>query len=386
MGKRDSLVLTIKPVAQLKNLDFGFPFAFNIASKMPGVDQKSTTSQLDDPRNAVVEEEEEEEKRKVVKVDELPPDLQRVHKSFSNRTTKEYRGHKSKVHTVHWNCEGRKLASGSVDKTVRIWTPDRGTDVRYSYELKGHTDSVDQLRWDPTHPDRLATASCDGTVRIWDQRQAKCNHIIQTNGENINICWSADGTKIAVGNKEDVINFIDAQTFKIEKTLKNNVEINEITWNKKGDLFFMTTGQGTVKVLEYPSLKLLHTIRAHGINCYCLELDPTGRYLATGSADSLVSLWDMKEFTCLRTIDQLDWPVRTISFSHDGRFLASASEDLVIDISDVETGLSVFKIPCTAAINTVSWHPSRYYLAYAGDDASSDGTHLGNLRIFGMHS
>lgn len=44
------------------------------------------------------------------------------------------------------------------------------TDIRYSVELKGHTDSVDQLDWDPTHPDRLATASCDKTARIWDQR------------------------------------------------------------------------------------------------------------------------------------------------------------------------------------------------------------------------
>lgn len=35
---------------------------------------------------------------------------------------------------------------------------------------------------------------------------------------------------------------------------------------------------------------------------------------------------------------RLDWPVRTLSFSYDGHMLASASEDLVIDIADVETG------------------------------------------------
>lgn len=35
---------------------------------------------------------------------------------------------------------------------------------------------------------------------------------------------------------------------------------------------------------------------------------------------------------------RLDWPVRTLSFSHDGKLIASASEDLVIDIAHVETG------------------------------------------------
>lgn len=35
---------------------------------------------------------------------------------------------------------------------------------------------------------------------------------------------------------------------------------------------------------------------------------------------------------------RLDWPVRTLSFSHDGKMLASASEDHFIDIAEVETG------------------------------------------------
>lgn len=41
-------------------------------------------------------------------------------------------------------------------------------------ELKGHTDSVDQLCWDPKHSDLIATASGDKTVRLWDVR-SKCS-------------------------------------------------------------------------------------------------------------------------------------------------------------------------------------------------------------------
>lgn len=43
------------------------------------------------------------------------------------------------------------------------------------------------------------------------------------------------------------------------------------------------------------------------------------------------------QFSC-----RLDWPARTLSFSHDGKMLASASEDHFIDIAEVETG------PCRA--------------------------------------
>jgi THO complex subunit 3 len=54
--------------------------------------------------------------------------------------------------------------------------------------------------------------------------------------------------------------------------------------------------------------------------------------MATGSADALVSLWDLSEMLCINTFCELEWPVRTISFTHDGLFIASASEDKFVDI------------------------------------------------------
>ncbi|KAF9336705.1 hypothetical protein BG006_007772, partial [Podila minutissima] len=278
---------------------------------------------------------------------------------FPTLKTREYKAHKASIHTVGWNSDGRRLASGSVDKTARIWTPERTSDPRHSQELRGHTDSVDQLRWDPTHPDHLATASCDKTVRIWDARSGKSIHTIDTGGQNINISWSPDGQKIAVGNKDDKISFIDTRTFQIERNVQFKVEVNEIGWNPKGNLFFLTTGPGQIKVLEYPSMKEVHSMEAHTSNCYCLEVDPRGRYLATGSADALVNLWDMEEFYHVRSFGSL-----------------------------VETGESVHKITCFAAMNTVAWHPSKYLLAYAGDETDNvpgrSPIMAGNLRIFGF--
>ena len=144
------------------------------------------------------------------------------------RETKEYLGHKKKVHSLAWNCSGEKLASGSVDQSVsfaqwsfsptapsfgwprgslvsphptqppfallttppgnfrrwqvRVWAIDP-TGRSTGTELKGHQDSVDQLRWDPKQPEVLGTASGDKTVRIWDTRSGKCANAIETKGE-----------------------------------------------------------------------------------------------------------------------------------------------------------------------------------------------------------
>ncbi|KAJ6313781.1 hypothetical protein OIU78_017431 [Salix suchowensis] len=153
-----------------------------------------------------------------------------------------------------------------------------------------------------------------------------------------------------------------------------------------GEMFLLTTGNGTVEVLSYPSLQPLETVMAHTAGCYCIAIDPKGRYFAVGSADSLVSLWDISEMLCVRTFTKLEWPVRTISFNHTGGFIASASEDLFIDISNVHTGRSVHQIPCRAAMNSVEWNPKYNILAYAGDDKNKYQTDEGVFRIFGFES
>lgn len=53
-------------------------------------------------------------------------------------------------------------------------------------------------------------------------------------------------------------------------------------------------------VCSYPELKPIQSINAHPSNCICIKFDPTGKYFATGSADALVSLWDVEELVCVR--------------------------------------------------------------------------------------
>ena len=229
-------------------------------------------------------------------------------KSLELLTNKEFKSHRDKIHTIGWNSDGKKLASGSTDQTIRIYQPERSVK---DLELRGHTHNVDALDWHPSHPDKLCTVSLDKTLKIWDTRSHRpLLHSITTPGENLNVSWSHDGNYIAVGNKEDVLTILDVRNNFAQESKKMDFELNESGWNLKNNLFFMTMGKsgiGACRIYDFPSFELLHEVSAHTSSVQCLDFDPKGRYFALGSADALVSLWDLHELTCIKTFGKLEY-------------------------------------------------------------------------------
>lgn len=71
----------------------------------------------------------------------------------------------------------------------------------------------------------------------------------------------------------------------------------------------------------------LHALHAHTSACFCLELSPTGRYLAVGGSDALISLWDTAEWVCRRTLAGMVGAVKAVGFSWDGSFVVGGSDE-----------------------------------------------------------
>lgn len=94
-----------------------------------------------------------------------------------------------------------------------------------------------------------------------------------------------------------------------------------------GKKIFLPNSEGKVRILSYPELEpVLHLgyqvnpgestefmLKGHTASCLTVELSPTGRYLATGGADSIISLFDTKDWICQRTVTRMVGPVKSIS-------------------------------------------------------------------------
>ncbi|KAF0690875.1 Aste57867_17784 [Aphanomyces stellatus] len=309
----------------------------------------------------------------------------------------ELSGHPKKSFALGWNSDGSFLASGSTDKSVRIWDPE----IHSFTECTGHTDTVNQLMWNPTSTNHLATAGADKSVRLWDAKSSKSTSSVALPSNVQTVAYSHDGKYIAAlctGSSRDTcsISLIDTRKHKVVTRMPTPYEFQDMIFSDSGFLFAAaghSTGYGTLEVLQIvpdaadkkapPALENVHKVHAaHSGSCFAIDLDKSGRYvrlhihplhllphrlLALGGVDSLVSLWDLDEVYCKQTFICAQSRIRFVKFSHDGVFLASGSDDLTVPIIDVASGQAAFSIALQEPPQQMAWHPSKHVLAYLGD-------------------
>lgn len=293
--------------------------------------------------------------------------------------------HKSSIHIIRWNPDGNILASGGKDKQLNIHrVKEAEIVVDPQNSIHGHTSEIDHICWNMEEPHLVATAALDRTLKIWDVRYVEPIANVKLKNETVSLSWSSSGTDIAVADKADVVSFIDPKAgFKIGRDQKFQYEICELAWNKECDFLYIATGDGKLHLYSYPDLQNFMIIDAFGSSCGCLRFDKTGKYFALGSNDAISSVWENENLACITSIDRLESPVRSISFSHDSRYIASGSaDDHILDVADILTGEQVVAVELGDPCLSLDFHPKDYILAYALNE--HDYRDMGSIKIVGF--
>lgn len=279
---------------------------------------------------------------------------------------------------ARWNCDGSYIGTASLDKNVKIGQLELTGNIRsvHSVPCSG---SIAQVCWHPLDPNRYAIVGSDKTMEVWDIRATRPTSKLTTLGNNINASWSPDGQYIALGNKSDNLVIMDMKESKLLKKAKFNYEVNEMGWGFNSDHILISTGgadMGGIDIMSFQNqdLNLVDSITAHTSNCYCLKIDPTFRRMAVGSADTLISLWDLDQMVCYKTLNAAEpSAIGSVCFSGDGEYLAAGCEGNSIVICNCSTGETMATVDCRLPPVSLSWHPTRPLLSFASDDRAVEG-------------
>ncbi|KAG8795791.1 hypothetical protein FRC16_009954, partial [Serendipita sp. 398] len=207
-------------------------------------------------------------------------------------------GHIEGVLSVAWSVDGRRIVSGSRDKTVRIW--DAETGQQHGSSLEGHNGWVLSVDFSPDGR-WIVSGSEDKTVRIWDAETGQ-QHGSSLEGHNDSIqsvAFSPDGRWIVSGSYDKTVRIWDAET-----------------------------GQQHGSSLE-----------GHDDWVQSVSFSRDGRWIVSGSEDKTVRIWDVETGQQHgSSLEGHDNYVQSVAFSPDGRWIVSGSFDRTVRIWDVETG------------------------------------------------
>ncbi|EXL66214.1 hypothetical protein FOPG_17596 [Fusarium oxysporum f. sp. conglutinans race 2 54008] len=253
-------------------------------------------------------------------------------------------GHSDVVNSVVFSHDSMKLASASDDKTVRIWNVETGDCERV---IEGHSDEVISVVFSHDST-KLASASRDETVRIWNAETGECERVLEGHSEWVtSVMFSHDSTKLASASRDETVRIWNAETGECERVLEghggwvnsvvfshDSIKLASASDDKTVRIWNVETGN-CERVLEGLSDEVISAVFSHDSTKVALaSRDKTVRIrnAETGECEQ------RQDGDCERVLEGHGGLINSVVFSHDSTKLASASEDETVRIWNVETG------------------------------------------------
>ncbi|MBI5488599.1 MAG: hypothetical protein HY905_14795 [Deltaproteobacteria bacterium] len=276
-------------------------------------------------------------------------------------------GHRGPVGAVAFSPDARLFATASYDGTGRVW--DAGTGVLASV-LEGHTGPIQVVVFSPDGR-LVATGSVDGSARLWDAVSGKVRATLLGHSAAIQAAvFSPDGQTLATGSTDGTVRVWSCSDGALLTTIDGHPDlVTDVDFSQDGRVLATSCWDGVARLWDPGTGRLLRTLRGHAGPIQRLAFSQDGGVLATASEDKTTRLWNPMTGALLRTLRGHTAPVRALALSPDGRFAATGSEDESVRLWDAATGSELQLLKGhDGEVHTVAFSPDGRFLATAAFD------------------
>ena len=286
--------------------------------------------------------------------------LERASRPPVGTTVLTFTGHSNRVTALAWSPDGTRIASASNDQTVQVWDAETGKQL---YTYSEHVSCIEALAWSPDGT-RIASAGDDGTVRIWqvDASATSLPGISQRKNKK-SASDSTDNGQVAPTRR---------RRRRQEHTLltyREHVDsVQAVAWSPDGQYIASAGDDGIVHLWETGTGTTYRTYHAHTHDVYTLAWSPSGTFLASGGHDTIVRVYEITTGKWYLTYSGHSGSIYALAWSPDERFLASGSFDATVQVREIATQQVFIYREHTNGLFALAWSPDGAYLASGDDD------------------
>ena len=276
--------------------------------------------------------------------------------------TLETRRHRGAMFHVSISPDGKTLATGGLDGTIRLWDVDTGKFVKC---LLGHNSYVYRLAWSPDGNTLASAGAHDGSCGLWDVKSGVLRRAIRSpHGVVTFVAWSPNGRQIAfsTGNSGHMLvydavrgEFINNDK---EREVALGVPIVSLDWSPDGQFVGFVSTSTPVSLWQLSAVKQNKFLLTEGDVTHALAFSRDGKEVAVAGAKG-IRIYSFETDMLARTLAS---PAHSLAYSPDGKLLASAPANGVVTLWEAETGKAI-KTLTGSATSSLSWSADSKLLA-----------------------